>query len=167
MLGDADRKTLKIGEFKSATKAFITSITLITTSCYSGGWTCNPQLNLSTMTAAGNKNVSLSWRFSASTGRACGSMFTTVLVQKLTEVGATDKSLGGEVEDEHLTEHQEEIYADFTGTVHEHLLKGVNPRGYEHQLSFGVQDDAWTMCWRERTGIPLGQFKERWNTLED
>ena len=52
------------------------------------------------MTAAGNENVSLSWRFSGSSGRACGSMFTTALVQKLTKVGATGKSLIMEDEDE-------------------------------------------------------------------
>ena len=167
VLGRGDRSALKIAEFKSATKTLKTSVTLITTSCYSGGWTCNPQLNLSTMTAAGIDNVSLSWRFSGSTGRACGSMFTTALVQKLTRVGATSKRLGDDVEDEDLTEAQEENYAEFTRTVHEHLLKGVDRRGYEHNLTFGAQDDAWTLCWRERTGIPLGQFNERWDNLED
>ena len=50
------------------------------------------------MTAAGNKNVSLSCRFSDSTGRACSSMFNTAWVQKLAKVGATDKTLGDEVE---------------------------------------------------------------------
>lgn len=57
VLGEGGREALKIGEFKSATKALNTKTTLITTSCYSGGWTCNPRLNLSTMTAAGNENV--------------------------------------------------------------------------------------------------------------
>ena len=80
VLGGGNRNPLKMGEFKSATKALKMSITLITTSCYSGGWTCNPELNVSAMTAAGNENVSLSWRFSGSTGRACGFMFTTALV---------------------------------------------------------------------------------------
>ena len=46
VLGEGDREILKIGEFKSATKAFNTSVTSITTSYYSGGWTCIPQLNL-------------------------------------------------------------------------------------------------------------------------
>ncbi|KAF6238615.1 hypothetical protein HO173_003121 [Letharia columbiana] len=166
-LGTGDRATLQIDEFRSAIKAIKVSITMIATSCYSGGWTCNPQLNLSTMAAAGSERVSLSWRFSGSTGRACGSMFTTALVQKLTRVGATNKPLIDEDEDCELTEDQEETYAEFTRTVHEHLLKDLDRRGYEHELAFGAQDDAWTMCWRERTGIPLGQFKERWENLED
>lgn len=167
VFGTGDRATLKIDEFRSATKAFKVSITTIATSCYSGGWTCNPQLNLSTTAAAGPKTESLSWRFSGSTGRACGSMFTTALVQKLTRIGATDKPLIDEDEDFELTENQEETYAEFTRTVYEHLLKDIDRRGYEHNLAFGAQDDAWSMCWRERTGIPLGKFKERWENLED
>ena len=172
ILGLGHRPTLKIQEFKSATKAFQVSITMVTTSCYSGGWTCHPELNISTMTAAGNENVSLSWRFSGSSGRACGSMFTTALVQKLTKVGATGKSLimdedEDEDEDKEETEDQIESYAEFTRTVHEHLLMDVDRRGYEHNITFGAQDDAWNMCWRQRTGIPLGRFKERWETLED
>ena len=172
LLGSGHRPTLKIGEFRNATKAFEVALTMVTTSCYSGGWTCNPQLNMSTITAAGDENESLSWRFSGSTGRACGSMFTTAVVQKLTQIGATGKSLGGgDYDDEddnlELSEYQEESYAEFTKTVHEHLLKDVDRRGYEHRLTFGAQDDAWSMCWRERTGIPLGRFKERWEDLED
>ncbi len=170
VLGAGYRPTLKIGEFKSATKAFKIGITMITTSCYSGGWTCNPQLNLSTITAAGSDNPSLSWRFSGSTGRACGSMFTTAMLKKLTKVGATGKSLADDDDDEETldyTENQQETFAEFTRTVHEHLLKDVDRRGYEHQLTFGAQDDAWQMCWGERTGIPLSRFKERWENLED
>ena len=172
-LGTGCGATLKISEFKRAAKAYKVNITMITTSCYSGGWTCNPQLDdkLSTMTAVGRENVNLSRRYSGSTGRACGSMFTTALVQKLTRVGGTNKTLANEDEDEDVdddpTEEQTESYAEFTLTVHEHLLKDVDRRGYEHQFTFGTQDDAWAMCWGERTGIPLGRFKERWDSLAD
>ena len=168
-LGKGGRATLKINEFKSATKQFKVGITKITTSCYSGGWTCNPQLNISTMTAAGNQNPSLSWRFSGSTGRASGSMFTTALVEKLTRVGANKPLLGDEEDDDDIvhTEEQQETYAEFTRTVYEYLLKDVDRRGYEHQFTFRAQDDAWSICWGERTGIPLRRFKERWDRLED
>ena len=46
VLGEVDSKNLKTWEYKSATKAFNTNVTSITTSYYSGGWTCIPQLNL-------------------------------------------------------------------------------------------------------------------------
>ena len=171
ILGLDHRSTLKIQEFKSATNAFQVPITMFTTSLYSGGWTCHPELNISKMTAARDENVSSSRRFSGSSGRACGSMFTTALVQKLTTVDATGKSLimedEDEDEDQEETDDQFESYAEFTRTVHEYLLMDVDRRGYKHNIAFGAQDDAWSMCWRERTGIPLGRFKERWETLED
>ena len=168
VLGKGHGATMKIRELKRATKTFKVGITLITTSCYSGGWICHPQLNMSTITAAEKDNVSLSWRSFSSIGRACGSMFTTALVQKLTKIGVTNKSLGDGDDDENqdYTEDQEESYAEFTRTVHEHLVKDVDRRGYEHGLTFGAEDDAWQMCWGERTGIPLGSFKERWDKLE-
>ena len=53
-------------------------------------------------------------------GHACGHMFTTILVQNLTKVGATNKSLGDD--DEDFSEDQEEAYTEFTRTVHEYLL---------------------------------------------
>lgn len=74
-------------------------------------------------------------------------MFTTALVQKLTTVGATNKPLLDDEDETGDTEDQLESYAEFTRTVHEHLLKDVDRRGYEHELTFGAQDDAWSMCW--------------------
>lgn len=102
-----------------------------------------------------------------STGRTCGPMFTTALSQKLTKVDATKKSLGHDDGKQGHTENQEETLAEFTMTVHEHLLEDVGRRGYEHGLTFGAQDDAWQMCWGERTGIPPGRIKERWDNLQD
>ena len=94
-------------------------------------------------------------------------MFTTAIVQKLTEVGATDVLLGEDEDSPDPTEEQQEVYEEFTRTVHEHLLKGDDPRGYEYGLTFGAQDDARGMCWGERTGIPLGKPQERWESLAD
>ena len=62
-LGAGHGATLKIQEFQNITKPYKVGIAMITTSCFSGGWTCNPQLNLSTTTVAG-------CRYSGSTGRA-------------------------------------------------------------------------------------------------
>ena len=64
-------------------------------------------------------------------------------------------------------EEQQSTYEDFSKTVYETLLKDVDRRGYEHNITFSAQDDAWEMCWRERTGIPLGAYEARWNRLED
>ena len=71
-------------------------------------------------------------------------MFTTILVQKLTKVATTNKSLGDDDdddEDQDWTEDQEEAYAELTRAVHGHVLKDFDRRGYEHAL-YGVTDQA-------------------------
>ena len=70
-------------------------------------------------------------------------------------------------EEEPLTDHQEESISEFTRSVYDSLLRDIDRRGQEHEISFEAQDDAWAMCWRERTGIPLVSFKKRWEQLKD
>lgn len=169
--GDQGRSTLKINEFKTALKNIKAKITLLTTACYSGGWTCHPHLNMSTMTAAGDTQKSKSWRYSGSSGRAAGSMFVTAVIQGMTKSAATGRPLGEVKEDDEdeqeLTEQQEATMTEFSKTVFENLHRDIDRRGNEHGITFGAQDDAWSMCWRERTGIPLVKFKERWDRLEE
>lgn len=181
MFGHGDKKTygIQLGqgsvfkpkEFQNITKGVSTKVTLLTTQCYGGGWSCSPLINLSTLTAAGPKDLSLSWRFSGSTGRACGSMFTTAIIGKLTEDPRTGKQLvdsdDDDEGDDEVTDEQEESYAEFSRSVYDALLRNFDRRGYEHNITFSAQDDAWSMSWRERTGIPRHSFKERWDRLEN
>ena len=83
--GDSDSYGVTIGsssntEFKEMTapqlrinrlKAAVgkkTKCTLLMTSCYSGGWTMRPDLNLTIITAAGHTVPSQSWNTSSSQG---------------------------------------------------------------------------------------------------
>ena len=71
-------------------------------------------------------------------------MFTTILVRKLTKVGATNKSLGDDDdEDDTLawTEDQEEAYTELMRAVHRHLLKDVTRRSYKGVL-FGLTNQG-------------------------
>ncbi|KAI4190613.1 MAG: hypothetical protein LQ346_004890 [Caloplaca aetnensis] len=151
-------------------------ITIVSTACYSGGWSCNKtydkrsqtQFNKTTMMAAGPKETSRSWNFSASTGRACGSMFTTAFVEAMTRLDTDTQLVDTEGERGiEETEEQEETYAEFCKTMYETLLKDVDRRGFEHTFIFSAEDDAWGMCWRERTGIPLGAYQARWERLAE
>ncbi|KAL8686033.1 MAG: hypothetical protein Q9224_005575, partial [Gallowayella concinna] len=184
MFGHGDRDTvgMHLGGSKQlftkkkmqyALKHLTTPVTLITTQCWGGGWTCIPDLNISGMTAAGTNARSKSWRKSGSCGRTCGSMFATALIEKLTQDPNTGEPLmdredgeDGEVGTPPTIE-QAETYSEFCRTVYESLIKDVDRRGYIHEISFQAQDDAWDMCWRERTGIPLWKYKEIWDNLED
>lgn len=71
--------------------------TVITTSCYSGGWAIQPNVNMIILIAAGPEkfeqdfeeskletDISKSWPLSNSISRACGSIFASTLIQSLT-----------------------------------------------------------------------------------
>src|SRR4051812_25526324 len=58
-------------------------VMLISTACYSGAWITPASHNISGMTASGAKEETHSWRFSGSTGRACGTMFVSGVADKL------------------------------------------------------------------------------------
>ena len=161
------QKMLK-SELKGAPNA---KVALLSTACYSGGWTCNPLFNISTMTAASASAESRSWAKSGSSGRACGSMFTTAMIDKFIQNSTTGRRVvdvrNEDDEEEELDEHQEQTYAAFCGSMYESVLKGIDRRGMEHKFTFGAQDDAWGMCWRERVGVPLEAFRSQWEKLQD
>ncbi|KAL8981669.1 MAG: hypothetical protein Q9205_003613 [Flavoplaca limonia] len=154
--------------------------TILSTACFSGGWSCNKtfdkktnelkhQFNKTTMMAAGREATSHSWSITATLGRRfCGSVFASALVESLTRVNdqvqLRDIPDNDEVE---ITPEQERTYAAFCETVTETLLKDVDRLGFEHEITFSAENDAWNMCWRERTGFPLASFKKRWDTLAD
>ncbi|KAI4120260.1 MAG: hypothetical protein LQ338_007149 [Usnochroma carphineum] len=181
--GDSETRGISLGSTKMAfkksqiqfaMKGIKTKVTLVTTQCYGGGWTCSPAINFSALTAAGKDTVSRSWRRTASTGRACGSTFATAIIQKLTQHPVTNKSLVDVEEDEESddppiepTKEQQESYTQFCGSFYESLLRDIDRRGITHGMTFLAEDDAWSMCWSERTGIPLAAYKQRWERLQD
>ncbi|KAI4191060.1 MAG: hypothetical protein L6R41_000375 [Letrouitia leprolyta] len=179
---------LKQAMFSEAIAGIDVPLTLISTACYSGGWSCNlenrkdnrhynksgVQFNKGTMMAAGKNQPSRSWNYTTTLRlRACGSVFASALINAMTTIGATGRNLiseGNEDDDDdeqEKTKEQEETYEEFTRAVYETLLKDVDRRGQVHGITFSAEADAWSMCWRERTGIPLAAFQKRWNQLED
>ncbi|KAL8965186.1 MAG: hypothetical protein Q9183_003985, partial [Haloplaca sp. 2 TL-2023] len=152
-------------------KGLHVNVTVLTTQCYGGGWACSHNLNITTMTAAGVEKPSRAWRYSGSCGRACGSMFATAVIQKLTTNPLTSQPLSIEDDEDEdppeWTGDQHDTYATFCKSVYESLLRDVDRRGLEHEMTFGAKDDAWAMCWGTRSGIPLENFQDRWNTLVD
>ena len=164
-------RTLEPAHLQSEMKGTNANVTLLTTACYSGGWTCYLQFNISSITAAGKVKTSRSWAKSGSSGQACGSMYTSAIIHKLVYNSATGRSVIDQRdendEEKLLAEQQEEMYTAFASSVYDSLLNGIDKRGMEHQFAFGAQDDAWGICWRERTGVPLDYYKDRWDELQD
>lgn len=169
-----EQPTLTIKNFKAALKKFKVNITVLATHCFSGGWTCHPDINMTTLTAAGPDEPSRSWRYSASCSRASGSMFATAMIHRLTrdipelaKEADNDDDDDNEEQGQEISEQRSKSYAEFARSIYHNLLTNIDRRGYEHNMTFGAQDDEWAMHWQKRTGIPLAAFESRWEKLED
>lgn len=163
--------TLNLDQLKEAINGTESKVTLLTTHAFSGWWTCHPAVNMTAMSAAGDLQESMSRRRTGLSGRYCGSIFASVVIEKLTRYGTEDRKLrdSSAIEDEEQepNDEQTEAYSAFSKSVYQTLLEDVDRRGYEHAVSFGAgDDDAWEMCWGERTGISLARLEQRWNRLQ-
>ena len=157
---------LRIRQILACLRGINESLTMLLTSCYSGGWVLQPELNISALTAAGPETVSESWKPSIS-GRLHGSIyasavrlaFTKMEDEKATQIHPNPS--GVDFNDERLSS----TYAELTNVIHKTLLYDVDRLGDRHNIQFAAQDDEWEFEWRKRSGIPLATFQSRWNQL--
>ncbi|KIN06972.1 hypothetical protein OIDMADRAFT_150218 [Oidiodendron maius Zn] len=144
--------------------------TMILTSCYSGGWIMNPNLNEhfdvkprfnhTFLTAAGSESESISWSLSQTVGRqAGGSVFATCLLNSI--ITASDRTGDDKGEDISLS------MAALTQQIVYECEARCGSLWEEHQFSFAAQDDLWAKAWRKRTGLPLLNYKEKWESLPE
>lgn len=68
-IGTGAFEKLKISNIQSTIRGYKVPITLVSTSCFSGGWSITSDLNISTLTAAGADMHSVSWEASRSTAQ--------------------------------------------------------------------------------------------------
>lgn len=159
---------LKISNIRSAISNYKVQVTFLSTSCFSGGWSISPDLNISTFTAAGRNTQSVSWEASATIGRFCGSIWTSAVVLALLD-DTSNKSSASSIEDiipEDANEEQLKAYTSFCGTIFERLFSRVDRNTTQHGITFSAQDDEWEMFWSERSGIPLNDYQKRYEDLE-
>lgn len=149
--------------------------TLILTSCYSGGWVMKPnknqhfdlkpKFNYTILTAAGIKKESLSWPEIQTAGRqAGGSVFATCLLNSIVAVSensSTEKLVKNDEGTESST-----MVALTQGIVEE--CKRLQPSIWQkHEFSCAIQDDLWAQFWGKRTGLPLSDYRTRWESLPE
>ncbi|KAI9052719.1 hypothetical protein LZ554_002995 [Drepanopeziza brunnea f. sp. 'monogermtubi'] len=147
--GNPDTAALVTPEhFATALGAQDIEVTIMSQACFSGGWTiCPDVLNITAMAAAHRDNVSESWPESKSTGRFCGSIFSSALIT------ASDRR-----------QSEEASYLEYTCSVIDVLKYETDGRG-DHGICFSSQDDNWGLEYKARVGIPLDQFRKRWEEL--
>lgn len=167
-LGTGAVSKLKISNLRSAIGGDDLAVTLLSTSCYSGGWSISPELNITTMAAAGPNSQSISWAARASLGRMCGSIWASAVLPALLE-----ESTGNSIEDveeilpENANEEQRETFSSFCTSVFEYLFKKVDRKAPEHDITFSAEDDEWGMVWTDLTGFPSANYCERYDQLEN
>ncbi|KAL8754590.1 MAG: hypothetical protein Q9184_005069 [Pyrenodesmia sp. 2 TL-2023] len=158
---------LQIDQIERILRGLQVSVTLLMTSCYSGGWVYQPELNVSAATATGPTNESLAWPMTLG-GRAHGSFWSTAVLNAFIKF-----------EDERLTQlhpkptdaikledvKESSTFVKLAEVIRQTLITEVDASDREHQVRFASQDDAWGMEWRQRSGIPLATFRQRWQEL--
>ncbi|MCJ1407088.1 hypothetical protein MMC19_001158 [Ptychographa xylographoides] len=139
------------------------NIALFTTSCYGGGWVQSPYLNTTAMSGVNRGQELLSWPMTESLSRCCGSRFATGIAWALIkqEIGGIQRTT-----DEGEDLRQSPTFASLVATIHQTLKEEVDPRE-SYDISFSAKDDLWGTDYRERTGLPLASFQQRYNTLKD
>ena len=158
---------LRTAQIAACLRGLDISLTLLLTSCYSGGWVLQPELNISAFTAAGPENMSRAWDASLG-GRSHGSLYATAVREALIKM-----------EDERATqlhpyrardpldeEASSSTYAELTKVIHSTLLYEIDPEfGPQDDIQFSAQDDMWEIEWRKRSGVPLAEFQAQWDKL--
>lgn len=157
---------LQVKHIIASLRGLDVSLTILLTSCYSGGWVLQLQLNISTLTAAGRGVQSLSWPSSIG-GRYHGLVYAIAVREafiKMEDENVTQfhphpsgQELDGEL--------QSSSYAELTNVIHSTLLNDVDRLGDRHEIQFSAKDDMWEQEWRQRSRFPLSTFKSRWDEL--
>ncbi|KAE8147221.1 hypothetical protein BDV25DRAFT_132258 [Aspergillus avenaceus] len=149
------------------------SVCLMTSACYSGGWVVNPDFNHTTLAAAtgsaDSTGQSNAWPNSESIGRACGSVFASVMIESLSSATSplldNPQRSASPLQPEEPTKQQVMTYNSFCSSIWEVCQARVHRLWESQNFTFSAQDDQWEYSWMGRTGIPLREFGERWEYL--
>ncbi|KAL8897147.1 MAG: hypothetical protein Q9207_007358 [Kuettlingeria erythrocarpa] len=151
-IGDPkDAPRLTIAQIQRILRGVNVSVTLLTTACYSGGWVYQPQLNVSAATASGPRNETLSWKMSA-------------LIKFEDERVTQSHPLPTASIDPEVV-RSSSTFAKLAEVIYNTLVTELDQSDIQHQIRFAAQDDAWESEWRQRSGIPLAAFRQRWQSL--
>ena len=122
-------------------------ISILMSSCYSGGWAVDNRFNATILAAAKADQESNSVPRSAS-GRFAGGVFVQAVVNELLRTGSPS--------------NKEIAYREWTENVRAEMdtlfAVGANPH-------FTARNNTWDCPYEEATGLPKNSYRERYNTL--
>jgi hypothetical protein len=128
--------------------------TMISTSCYSGGWIMTPNLN--------------EWAVTKSIGQQVGG---TIFAACLLDSIITTSVRTGREEKLIKVDDEGQEFSDTMNALARKIKVEYEARcgtlWAQHKFSFAVQDDLWTEARGKRTGLPLLNYQERWESLPE
>lgn len=135
---------LQTNHIAASLRGLDVALTMLSTSCYSGGWVLQTHLNLSALTVASSSSPDWSWP-SSSRGRSHGSVYATAVRdalirmedQRVTRLHQTPSSF---VPDEAI---HSSAYVDLVIVTHSMLLNDIYGLGAHHGIQFSAKDDVW------------------------
>ena len=141
-------------------------VTLMTTSCFSGGWVYRPQLNSTILTAAAPKRESFSIPETIG-GRSHGSLWASAVLDALMtqEAKNAQQATAAHPERTKPVKLESTSYASLAQNIYATLSTQAYNIPEGHQIRFAAQEDNWASQWNTRTGIPLGAYAAKWQAL--
>lgn len=139
-------------------------VTVVSSACYSGGWTIQPNiLNTTMLAAAGPNEESTAWMDSKSVGRTCGSIFVSSVL-RTPEFLANPEFVSQMIGDE--DPHSGIDYLAFTKSVEHVMTEHFDYKdGKQDNICFSAQDDRWRLDYRARAGLEIQEFQAPYDDL--
>ena len=151
---------LHVRDIQSSLHELEITLTLMTTSCYSGGWTYSPGLHVSPILPANQPHERL-WE--TLIGRFHASFWATMVAQTLVEL--EDEVVVQVHPPQSPQNHLSKQFERLEVAVYRALRDELGGSQLSGHVTFTLEEDRWEAEWKPRSGIPLAEFERRWKTL--
>ena len=161
---------LRSEHLKLAMQGLNITISLLTSTHFSGGWLIQPNINPISQPSV--SDITKSHLREANLGSAYhGSVWTTSVMDLLIELenekaskSSSNSTVNDSAESGGDGDTEKFAYAGLAQAIITALRMGFGSRG-PHQVSFAARDDWWAEEWRQSSGISLARFREQWELL--
>ena len=100
-------------------------------------------------------------------GRFHGSLWSHAVLMsflKLEDERVSEESSSSQP-DNSLEDLTSSTFARLANVIHDTLMQDDHGKNVGHTVTFAAQDDLWASEWRKRTGVPLAEFRSKWEAL--
>lgn len=133
-------------------------ITIMSTACYSGGWTVLNHVHKTAVSPTRASEESLPWPKSISAGPSCGGLYISPLIKEWQKEA---EESGGS-----LPFKKDSFPREF-GTQVLSTLSEIDRQWQSHEIRFNAEPGEWGADWTQLSTLPMSSFQQRWSTLQE